>query len=389
VPHLAPTGLLEVPGFRAMGMKCGIKKDRPDLMMLVSDQEGTTGAAMFTQNAFAAAPVHISRQHVANGDVRAVVCNSGNANACTGRQGLRNALRMARETADLLGLEPEQVLVCSTGIIGREMPMDLISAGIKNGIKNLSAGGIGEAARAILTTDSGPKEATATFTHDGIEYHLAGFAKGAGMIHPNLATMLAFVLTDAPVPADDLRAALKHAVDHTFNQISVDGDESTNDTVIVLANGAAGGKPLAKNTPGHKALQDALTGVCERLARRIAADGEGAERLLEVQVEGAATPEAARLAARAVVRRVLAAIGSTRVAVKSDEVSLWLESKHGSVCVVDKGEPLAAALGEGHRILDAPEVRIRVQLASGKASGVALGCDLSEDYVKFNAAYST
>jgi glutamate N-acetyltransferase / amino-acid N-acetyltransferase len=241
VPHLAPTGLLEVPGFRAMGMKCGIKKDRPDLMMLVSDQEGTTGAAMFTQNAFAAAPVHISRQHVANGDVRAVVCNSGNANACTGRQGLRNALRMARETADLLGLEPEQVLVCSTGIIGREMPMDLISAGIKNGIKNLSAGGIGEAARAILTTDSGPKEATATFTHDGIEYHLAGFAKGAGMIHPNLATMLAFVLTDAPVPADDLRAALKHAVDHTFNQISVDGDESTNDTVIVLANGAAGG----------------------------------------------------------------------------------------------------------------------------------------------------
>jgi len=405
-PRLATSGLEAVPGFRAAGVACGIKKDRPDLMLLVSDRSGTTAAAVFTQNVFAAAPVHVSRQHVADGDVRAIVANAGNANACTGRQGLRDALRMARETAEALGLRADQVLVASTGIIGRAMPMEKVSAGIAEAALRLSPAGGDAAARAVLTTDSGPKQAFREVRAAGRAFRIVGFAKGAGMIHPNMATMLAFLATDAPVAAAELRVALRHAVDRSFNQISVDGDESTNDMAVLLANGAEGGDPIVPGEAAWTLFQDALTSACTELAKRIAADGEGATRLLEVRVEGAADDGEARAAARAVARsnlvksavhghdpnwgRVLAAIGSARVAVRHDAVGLWVGAHGDEACVLRDGEPLGAdALQAAARLLESPEVTVRVALGAGSGAGVAWGCDLTEDYVRFNAAYST
>ncbi len=398
-------GLHTIAGIRAMGVHAGIKKARRDMALIVSDVPGTVGAAVFTQNAFAAAPVHVSRQHVANGDVRAIVVNSGNANACTGRQGLRDALAMARTAATELGLEPEQVLVCSTGIIGRAMPMEAVLAGIHDCAKRLDNAVGGEAADAILTTDSGPKEAARTVEVDGVEYHVAGIAKGAGMIHPNMATMLALMATDAPVAAADLRTLLKHAVDRSFNQISVDGDESTNDTAILLANGQAGGESLTRAHPAWLPLRDALTDLCQELAKRIVADGEGATRLLEVRVTGAASEAEARTAARAVVSsnlvkaalhggdpnwgRIVAALGQSRAAVDTAGVSLVIESKAGRAQLLADGQPVSGALEAARQALGTPEVTYHLHLAVGDGQASAWGCDLTEDYVSFNAEYST
>jgi len=401
----APEGILAVEGFRAMGVAAGLKADRPDVALIVSDRPGTQGAAVFTQNAFAAAPVHISRQHVADGDVRAIVVNAGNANACTGRQGLRDALRMARLTAEVLDLAPEQVVVASTGIIGRPLPMDKVEAGIRDCAARLGEAKGSEAAHAILTTDSGPKEVARTAAACGRTFRVAGIAKGAGMIHPDMATMLAFLVTDAPVDAEHLRTALKEASDRSFNQITVDGDESTNDMAVLLANGAEGGTKIA---PGHEAwpaFHDAVTAVCTDLARRIAADGEGATRLLEVHVQGARDDEQARRAARAVAAsglvkcavhggdpnwgRVLAAIGQSRVEADPGRVSLWIGSGNGRACVLRDGEPDEASLHEAAEALQAPEVTLTIDVAAGDSEGRAWGCDLTEDYVRFNAQYPT
>ncbi len=388
-----------------MGVHAGIKKARRDVALIVSDAPATVGAAVFTQNAFAAAPVHVSRQHVANGDVRAIVVNSGNANACTGRQGLRDALSMARTAAEQLGIQPEQVLVCSTGIIGRPLPLASVLAGIKDCASRLDHAVGGEAADAILTTDSGPKEASRTVTIDGIEYHVAGMAKGAGMIHPNMATMLALMATDAPVDAADLRALLKYAVDRSFNQISVDGDESTNDTAILLANGVAGGEPITRAHPAWVPLRDALTDLCQELAKRIVADGEGATRLLEVHVTGAASETDARVASRAVVSsnlvkaalhggdpnwgRIVAALGQSRVAIDTNAINLDITSNAGRARLLADGQPVSDALEAGRVALGAPEVTFHVHLGVGDGEASAWGCDLTEDYVSFNAEYST
>ena len=208
-PQLVAAQGLSVQGFRSMGVATGVKKGRPDLALIVSDVPDTVAAAVFTQNAFAAAPVHLGRQHVADGNLQAIVVNAGNANACTGRQGLRDALQMAQETADALGIQKEQVLVCSTGIIGHKLPMDKVVPGIHGCAARLDEGHGTEAAHAILTTDSGPKEARRTFQANGITYTLAGIAKGAGMIHPNMATMLGFVVTDAPIARGGVQRACR------------------------------------------------------------------------------------------------------------------------------------------------------------------------------------
>lgn len=398
---LAPTGL-RVQGFRSMGVATGVKSGRPDLALIVSDVPDTVAAAVFTQNAFAAAPVHLGRQHIADGRLRAIVVNAGNANACTGRQGLRDALEMAQLTGDALGIRKEEVLVCSTGIIGRPLPMDKIRPGIQDCANRLDEGDGQQAAHAILTTDSGPKQATRSFEANGTTYTIAGIAKGAGMIHPNMATMLGFLLTDAPVDRRSAQQALQDAVDVSFNQISVDGDESTNDTCAMLANGAAGGPVLTPGAPGWDAFMAALTDVCVDLAKRIPADGEGATHLLTCHVEGARDTKAARRMARAVVSstlvkaalhgadpnwgRILAALGQAERNLGTD-IDLTVSSPIGSHPLLVQGEP--QAVGPAHEILQAPEVTFHLRVGDGPGAGTAWGCDITEDYVTFNAEYST
>lgn len=406
-PSLAAThGILTVRGVRAMGVHAGLKKDRPDVALIVSDGPATTLAAVFTQNAFAAAPVHLSRQHVADGDVRAIVVNSGNANACTGRQGLRDALQMARTTAEELGIRPDQVLVCSTGRIGIRMPMEKVEAGIRDCAGKLDSAVGGEVANAILTTDSGPKEASRTFTVGDQTCTVAGIAKGAGMIHPNMATMLGFLVTDATVPAPALRQALAHATDRSFNQISVDGDESTNDTAALMATGAAGTGELTPEHPDWDAFQDAVTGLCQDLAKRIAADGEGATKLVHVTVEGARSDTDARLVARAIGSsnlvksavhgsdpnwgRIVSAAGQTRVPIDPDIVDVHLGAPGDTVAVLTAGEPCPdETLEDARARMAGSDVAVHVHLHAGTGSGAAWGCDLTPDYVTFNSAYTT
>ncbi len=401
----ALSGFTTVKGFTAHGVHCGLKKQRHDLGIIMSTVPNTQAAAVFTQNAFAAAPVHVSRQHVADGNIQAIVVNSGNANACTGRQGLRDAVEMAALTAAKLGLEENQVFVCSTGRIGVSLPMEKIRAGIDACAKELPDALGTEIVQAIMTTDTGPKEAQASLVIDGIEYNIAGIAKGAGMIHPNMATMLGFIATDAPIHAAHLRRALNYAVDRSFNQISVDGDESTNDTVCLLANGAAGGPPLTPDTPGWDNFIDALLSVMQNLAKRIAADGEGATKLLHVHVTGAATATEARQAARAVARsnlvksaihgedpnwgRVVSSVGSTNARVDPSVVDLFIGNPDETVAVLVDGEPRLGVEAEARRLMGEAEVMIRIELHQGEGEAWAWGCDLTTEYVTFNSAYTT
>jgi glutamate N-acetyltransferase/amino-acid N-acetyltransferase len=397
--------LNHVPGFRAQGVWAQIKKKSKDVCLIVSDRP-SKGAAVFTQNAFCAAPVLVSREHVENGDIRAIVCNAGNANAVTGEQGLADARAMAAHAAKALGLQPDQFIVCSTGIIGRPLPLDKVKHGIDACARTLYQAQGGEAAEAITTTDSHPKHVFVEVNVAGRQFHVAGIAKGAGMIHPNMATMLSFLVTDAPFNATYLQAQLKQAVDATFNMITIDGDQSTNDTCAIIANGAAGGPNLRKGTVEAEAFQAGLQLACKTLAKHIAGDGEGATALLEVRVEGANTLADARLIARSVAKsnlvksalhgkdpnwgRIVAAVGACGALVDPSRVSVRFESAKGSVPVLAAGEPLGgASLKEANAVLQEPEVRILVQLGVGAHSAEAWGCDLSEEYVTFNSAYTT
>ncbi len=397
--------LNHVPGFQANGVWAQIKKKSRDVALIVSDRP-SRGAAVFTQNAFCAAPVVVSRENVENGDIRAIVCNAGNANAVTGEQGLKDARAMAVEAAKALKLEADQFIVCSTGIIGRPMPMDKVLSGIKECAKTLGSAVGGEAAEAITTTDSHPKTVFVEVKASGRTFHIAGIAKGAGMIHPNMATMLSFLVTDAPMNATFLNANLKEAVNATFNMITIDGDQSTNDTCAIIANGAAGGANLRKGTPEAAAFLDGLTLACKTLAKMIAGDGEGATALLEVAVEGAVSLDDARTIARAVAKsnlvksalhgkdpnwgRIVAAVGSCGAQVDPGKVSVRFESSLGSVPVLSKGEPLGGEnLKQANAALQTRDVRIRVSLGLGPHNAEAWGCDLSEEYVTFNSAYST
>jgi glutamate N-acetyltransferase/amino-acid N-acetyltransferase len=397
--------LNHVPGFRAQGVWAQIKKKSRDVCLIASDRP-SKGSAVFTQNAFAAAPVIVSREHVQNGDIRAIVCNSGNANACTGEQGLSDARAMAEHAARALGLDADQVLVCSTGIIGRPLPLEKVLSGVDACAKTMDEAKGGEAAEAITTTDSQSKHVFVQVAVAGRTFHIAGIAKGAGMIHPNMATMLSFLVTDAPLSATLLSTQLREAVDATFNMITIDGDQSTNDTCAIIANGAAGGATLRKNTVELEAFQAGLRAACKDLARKIAGDGEGATALLEVQVEGASTLADARTVARSVVKsslvksalhgkdpnwgRIVAAVGASGANVEPGRVSIRFESSAGSVPVLEQGEPLAGnLLKEAAAILQPREVCIRINLGLGAAKAEAWGCDLSEEYVTFNSAYTT
>jgi glutamate N-acetyltransferase/amino-acid N-acetyltransferase len=330
-----------------------------------------------------------------------VLFNSGNANACTGAQGFRDALQMAKAAGDACDLDPAQVLVCSTGVIGRPMPMPQVIPGVRAAVAAMSPDGGDDLARAIMTTDTVPKQAVRRIEIEGRTVVVGGVAKGSGMIHPDMATLLALVTTDAPVADGVLQPLLRRVTDQTFNCVTVDGDTSTNDTLLLLANGAAGGEPVTTGSAGLAALETAALEVCDDLAEMIAADGEGATRHFRVEVHGAADVEQARLAARTVAGsplvktaihgcdpnwgRIVAAVGRSGAEFVLDRCRVAV----GGVVVFDAGAPVDADLDAIRRIFAADRVDIEVGLGTGEASGHAWGCDLSDGYVRINADYTT
>jgi glutamate N-acetyltransferase/amino-acid N-acetyltransferase len=388
-------------GFRAGGFAAGMKESgNPDVAMLISD-EPATAAAVFTTSAFQAAPLYLSRQHVADNQIRAIVVNAGNANCATGEAGFADAEEMANRTADKLGLAPSDVFVNSTGIIGHRLPMDLVRKGIDGA--ELDSDGGGRFAIAITTTDTYAKEATATFEANGHHYILGACCKGSGMIHPNMATMLAFVTTDAPIAADVLTSQLLWAIDRSINMVTVDGDTSTNDSTLVLANGAAGGPMIDSNdADGVAAFQNALLDILTKLAQMIARDGEGASKVIEMTVSGAACFEDARDVSRTIVTsplvkaalnkgdpenwgRVLMASGYAGVAYDQHAIQLWL----GDTQVVEGGASMGISDDVIKVAAGGDPVRMRLDLGMGSESVTAWGCDLTEEYVRFNADYVT
>jgi glutamate N-acetyltransferase/amino-acid N-acetyltransferase len=385
-------------GFLAGAVHAGMKsQDQLDLAILCS--EATCKAAgVFTTSQIKSAPVVLSRRHISKGRAQAIVANAGCANACTGKQGLIDALGMANLAAARLGISPEEVLVASTGVIGVSLPMDKIGAAIPS-VKLTKRGGH-DFCRAIMTTDTRPKEIAVRVDSKEGKFTIGGVAKGAGMIHPNMATLLCFIATDALVRVDFLRAALHEAVDCAFNMISIDGDTSPSDCTFLLANGLAGNEPV--DFGNGEAFQKALNAVCTHLARSIAQDGEGATKLIEVTVEQAEDEVGARQAARAVTSsplvkaaihgndpnwgRIVAALGRSGARVKEDKLDVYLNEvcvmKQGSRSLFDKAE-MTSALRKSETVL----VKLCLNLGDGKAT--AWGCDLSEEYVTINSAYTT
>lgn len=393
-------GITAVPGFLASGVKAGIKKDKLDLALIYSPQLATV-AGVFTTNVVKAAPLQLGLDQVKEGYSHGVVVNSGNANACNGPQGLEDAKIMAATAAEALGVKAEQIFVSSTGVIGENLPMDKITPGIIQAAAQLTPTGGGTAAQAIMTTDTITKEIAVQVEIGGSLITIGGMAKGSGMINPNMATMLAYIATDAVVVPDVLQSALNQAVDTTFNMITVDGDTSTNDTVLVFANGAAQQPPLVKDTPAYDSFVSALTKVCRHLARAIARDGEGATKLVAVTVKNAASLGDARKVAKTVVGsnlfkaaifgqdanwgRILCAAGYSGVDFDPESVDIYL----GPVQVAQRGVGLFFNEQGVLAVLGQDEVTVTVDLKAGDHSATAWGCDLTYEYVRINGSYRT
>ena len=388
-------------GFMAGATYAGIKtyaEDKLDLGLLFSQMPGSV-AGVFTTSSVKSPSVGLTQQRVSQGKGRGLVVNSGIANACVGEQGMEDARQATAEAAKHLCLGPEEVLIASTGIIGVELPMALIRAGIAR--IELSEDGGGDLARAILTTDTRPKQGAVNFGFHGKSVHIGGAAKGAGMIHPNMATMLCFLTTDGEVEPPFLQRALERAVNGSFNMLSIDGDTSTNDTALIFANGAAEGGLIEEGSPYGEMFQEALNELCVYLAKELAKDGEGATRLIEVTVEGATTPSDARMAARTVVSsnlvksavhgadpnwgRVIAALGRSGAEVQEDKVALYVNE----VCIMEGGRPVPFHRDGVVLLMQGPEVCFRINLNLGEGGATAWGCNLSEGYVTFNSAYTT
>ena len=391
-------GVSSASGFLAGAVHAGIKStDELDLAILCSEVL-CTAAGVFTTNQIKSAPIILSRRHIAKGQAQAVVVNSGCANACTGGQGLADALEMANLAATRLGLSPEHILVASTGVIGVPLPMDKIKTGILE-IKPTRGGGQ-DFCRAMMTTDTRPKEIAVQVDAGGAKFTIGGAAKGAGMIHPNMATMLCFITSDAAVSAEFLPVALQKAIDCSFNMISIDGDTSPSDCAFLLANGLAGNEPIGFDN--GDAFQEALNAVCTHLAKSIARDGEGATKLIEITVQGAADQAGARQAARTITSsplvkaaihgndpnwgRIVAALGRSGATVSEDKLDVYLND----VCIMKQGRPTSFSKQEMISALsNSDDVLIRLCLNLGDGQATAWGCDLSEEYVTINSAYTT
>jgi glutamate N-acetyltransferase/amino-acid N-acetyltransferase len=392
-------GVTTPRGFRAAGTHCGIKSQAPDLALVVSDGPAAA-AGMFTQIATRAAPVVLNEAKLRAGRAQAVVINSGNANACVGARGFDDARAMTSAVAGALGIADALVLGTSTGVIGRPLPIDRITAGVPALVAALGPDG-DPAARAIMTTDAFPKTAAVRVDLGDGPLTIGGMAKGAGMIHPDMATMIAVLATDATIDPATLRGALRAAVDRTFNCISVDGDTSTSDSVFVLANGAAGLAPVAAGGERYEAFVAGLTDIAERLAKMIVRDGEGATRLVEVRVRGARADAEARAVGRTVMTsllvktmfhgaelnwgRVTAAVGRSGAQVDPDRIAVAI----GDVWVVRDGVGLAERYGQAEPLLREAEVCVTIDLGLGAGTFTGWTSDLGESYVRINSGYLT
>ncbi|MFB1081954.1 bifunctional ornithine acetyltransferase/N-acetylglutamate synthase [Jeotgalibacillus sp. JSM ZJ347] len=388
-------------GFKAAGLHCGIKHKKNDLALLVSDVPANA-AGVYTTNAVQAAPLKVTKEALAvEKKMQAIIVNSGNANACTGKQGYVDAQTMQHLTANLLNIEPHLVGVASTGVIGEKLPMDCLKYGIPKLEPVAGLKGSIDFSQSILTTDTVSKNTAYKVDIDGKTVTVAGTAKGSGMIHPNMATMLGFISTDAAIESDHLHGALKSVVDRSFNSITVDGDTSTNDMVLVMANGLAENETLSPSHPDWKVFVQTLLHVCEDLGKMIAKDGEGATKLIEVEVTGAKNDEEARKIAKTVVGsplvktaafgcdanwgRILAAVGYSGMTIDPNEVEILI----GQTPVVREGEPLPFSEDELTEYLKQPEIKLKVNVNQGDGKGLAWGCDLTYDYVQINASYRT
>jgi glutamate N-acetyltransferase/amino-acid N-acetyltransferase len=383
-------------GFTASGIRAGIRKKRPDLGMIVAD-DVATAAAVFTQNRFQAAPVVLSKAALkrSGNRVKAVVVNAGCANAVTGQEGTDAAKRVRARAAELLACPESQIFMASTGVIGVVLPDKKIRASLPDAVTRLSTGGVEALSHAILTTDVGPKVAQASFTIGGKRARIVGVAKGAGMIHPNMATMLAFLMTDASIDAAALQKALKSAVDQSFNSISVDGDTSTNDTVLVMASGKAENAPKSDLAD----FQRALDRVCRDLAWMIVRDGEGATRVMEVRVTGARSEKDAKLAAHAIATsplvktavhggdpnwgRIVGALGRSGARFSTKRVSV----SAGPIVLMKDGSPAKYAEKDAAKVFSRERIPLTIDLGGGSGTALVLSCDFGHDYVSINADY--
>lgn len=399
-------GVTAAKGFEAAGVEAGIKyKDRKD-MALIYSQKPCVLAGTFTSNVVKAAPVLWDKKVVEESPFgQAVIVNAGIANACTGKEGYEYCKKTALRASALMGIPEESILVASTGVIGMQLPIDRIEAGIEKLVKakadTIEAGR--QAAEAIMTTDTRSKQVAVEIDLNGIKVTLGGMSKGSGMIHPNMCTMLAFITTDAVISKEALTKVVKEDVLDTFNMISVDGDTSTNDTLLVMANGMAENEEIKEGTPEYEAFKEALHYINETLAKMMAGDGEGATALLEAKVIGAATKEDARRLSRSVVcsnltkaaiyghdanfGRMICALGYSGVPFDPDQIELFFESKAGRIQVCKDGISTNYSEEEASRILSEPEVTILADMKMGNETATAWGCDLTYDYVKINADY--
>jgi glutamate N-acetyltransferase/amino-acid N-acetyltransferase len=398
-------------GYRAGTAACGIKAftagasaiptGQKDDLCVVHSANPLDAGGVFTTNKVKSASVVIDQLHLQRNRVQALTINSGNANACTGAQGFRDALLMAKLSADRLDLDPDQVLVNSTGVIGRYLPMDAIKSGIAEACGHLTADAGEAAARAIMTTDTVPKTARMEIDLGDATVRLGGMCKGSGMIHPNMATLLAYITTDAAVEPGLMSKLVRSIADRSFNQVTIDGDSSTNDTFLILANGAAGNEPIREGTTRADQLEAALAQLARELARSIARDGEGATKLITVRVKDAVSDAEARTAARAVASsslvktavhggdpnwgRIVCALGYSGAELALDRLHLTV----GGLVVFERGAGVDVDLAAVRRAFEQPEIEIAATLGLGEGSAEAWGCDLSEEYVRINADYTT
>ena len=383
-------------GFKCAGISAGIKRDGAKDMALILSEVPASAAGVFTQNQVCAAPVKVCREHLEHGVARAIVMNSGIANACTGSEGMVAARDMAAEAAKVIGCAPQEIFVCSTGRIGPQLPLDKIGSGIGTLFEAALGENVQDTAEAMMTTDTRPKVSVAEVQMEGQTVKLVGFAKGAGMIEPNMATMLSFIATDAAVEQHALQAALKQAVDASFNRISVDGDQSTNDTVLALANGASGIQPLNESSLDWRHFCVALDNLCHELAMMIVHDGEGADKFVTINVSGAASAEDADWAARSVANsllnktawageypnwgRVMDSLGYSRARIDEDKVSICYDDLQA----VKNGMRTDIAQEALIKVVSKTDFAININLYLGEGAAVVYTCNCTEEYVRIN-----
>ena len=398
-------GVTAPKGFTANGIHCGIRKskDKKDLALIFCEKECDT-AAVYTQNLVCGAPITVTKNNISDGKARAVVCNSGIANTCNA-DGIEKAEGMCEITANALGISKSDIIVASTGVIGQPLDLEPVKNGINELVSGLNKNGSDSAANAIMTTDTVKKEFACEFTLGGKPCHIGAISKGSGMIHPNMATMLAFITTDANISSEMLKSSLLEVVADSFNMLSVDGDTSTNDTVAILASGLCENERITEKNDDYRTFTLALSSICEKLVKLMAKDGEGATKLVECVVSGASDVKTAKTCAKAVIcsslvkaamfgsdanwGRILYALGYSGVDIDVHRVDVKFSSDGGEIEVCKDGSGIDFSEELAKKVLSCDEVYILVDLKSGASCATAYGCDLTYDYVKINGDYRT